>query len=205
MRTANAETPVGYGKWQNVSPLPEEAYTCGHCGDRVSSRAGYYARARKDGSGDIVATIRICPDCQGPTIFTSEGSRLPLATPGRRIENVPGSLAKLYEEARASAANGTHAAAVLVCRKILMNVAVGQGMTPGGSFGDCVRYLAANGLLRASSKPLVDRLVERCDRASHEIVAMSEEDSAAALAITEATLLLLYEFPSATHLKTSSA
>ncbi len=107
------------GNWWNPNVLKAKAWTCGYCGNLVSSDRGYHGTVNEDGSGQECAGIRICPQCKGPTFFTPEGIQHPRITIGESVPNVPPKLGMLYDEARASATAGAYTAAVLTCRKML--------------------------------------------------------------------------------------
>jgi hypothetical protein len=71
--------------------------------------------------------------CDQPTFFglDDENSQMPTTAVNSRIEDLPDELDTLYAEARGCIAVGAHTAALMVCRKILMNVAVVEGAAPG--------------------------------------------------------------------------
>jgi hypothetical protein len=51
----------------------------------------------------------------------------PLGLAGEDVEGLPAETAEAYKEARLNAASGANASCELMCRKILMHVAVGKG------------------------------------------------------------------------------
>jgi hypothetical protein len=110
--------------WYQLQTLPTKSYICGFCSDKVSSEKGYKAGKHPDGSGSQIGAIHICPNCKGPTFFTPFNGQIPSPSIGRCVSHVPEELNKLYEEARRCTTNNCQTAAVLVCRKILMNIAV---------------------------------------------------------------------------------
>jgi hypothetical protein len=72
----------------------------------------------------------ICSHCEKPTFFDQD-QQLPGVAPGSSVEHLPLDVASLYIEARNCVAASCYTAAVLVCRKLLMNIAVAQGANPG--------------------------------------------------------------------------
>ena len=62
--------------------------------------------------------------------------------PGNSVEHLPVDIEALYTEARNCVAASCYTAAVLICRKLLMNMAVSQGADAGDTFVQYVEYLA---------------------------------------------------------------
>lgn len=120
---------------------------------------------------------------------------MPTAPPGRLPEHVPDNLGKLFNEARVATASGAYTAAVLVSRKMLMNVAVEEGDKPGKNFIEYVEYLDAKGFIPPHGKSWVDYIRQRGNEANHEIRLMSADDAHALLRFIEKLLEDNYEFP----------
>ena len=112
---------------------------------------GYEAGVRQDGSGATAATIRICPSCNGPTVFVGS-QRIPGYLPGREVSNVSEELSMMCTEARLSASVGAFTASVMASRKMLMNIAVAEGAEEGLSFLDYVNFLADNHFVHLGEK-----------------------------------------------------
>jgi hypothetical protein len=178
--------------WQQQQPIQPASYTCGYCGNQVASNQGYYAVT---GAAMGPGCIRLCPSCQMPTVFSHTGESFPTSAPGKPVANVPEPLAKLYEEARLSAGAGAHTAAVLICRKMLMNIAVAEGADEGKRFVQYVEYLADKGFVPPNGRVWVDYIRTRGNEATHEIALMSQEDAVALVTFVEMLLRFIYEFP----------
>src|SRR3989442_1339700 len=118
--------------WHSASSVTSENFTCGFCGNLVAASTGWFAQEGRQGGA--AAYIRICPHCGSPTFFRVNGGMFPKAPPGRPVQGAPPDVTRLYEEARRSAGANAPTAAVLVCRKILMHVAVEKGAEVGKSF-----------------------------------------------------------------------
>jgi hypothetical protein len=194
--TLNREdTNLGNGAWRLPNDVEAATWTCGYCGDRVSSIKGWYAGEATDGSGRQIAWVRICPSCRGATYFSPNGKRSPTNAPGEPVPNVPTDLSRLYEEARSSSGVGAYTAAVLTCRKILMHIAVEEGAPAGKSFVEYVEYLANNGFVPPKGKGWVDYIRRRGNEANHEIVVMEETDATALVNFVGMLLKFIYQFP----------
>ena len=184
--------PVDATLWLQAAHYPPRKWQCGYCGNDVASNTGY---RNPPGPNYPVATILICGFCGGPTYFASDGSHHPTAKPGEDVPHLPEDLAVLYEEARVSAGDGAHTAAVLVCRKMLMHMAAANGADGNLTFLAYVEYLAKNGFIPPGAQPWVDYIRRRGNEATHELVVMTIEDSTALVRFVEMLLRFLYEFP----------
>ena len=183
------------GAWWQAYLVQRESYVCGFCGSLVGSDKGYQAGPNPDGGGPPMAYIRICPSCDGPTVFTHTGKRSPSNAPGNPVNHVPEELSQLYNEARSSAGAGAPTAAVLACRKMLMNIAVAKGAKENRPFAEYVKYLADKGYVPPDGEVWVDYIRKRGNEANHEIRLMAEPDAIALIGFVEMLLRFIYEFP----------
>lgn len=195
MTLSREDVYLAGGGWANLSSIHAQTWVCGYCGDKVSSDRGYFAGPQPDGGGGAISFIRICPSCLGPTVFTRGGKHFPGSMPGNDVANVPEKLERLYREARASVAAGAHTGAVLICRKMLMSIAVEQGADEGKRFITYVEFLSNQGYVPPNGKVWVDYIRQRGNEATHEIELMEEEDSVALITFVEMLLRFIYEFP----------
>lgn len=182
--------------WYEPQIVSNASWVCGYCGNAVASDRGLIDTSGPDNYGQGLGYIRLCPHCHYPTTFNHSGDYTPRKAPGESIANVPSELAKLYDEARASAGAGAYTAAVLVCRKLLMNLAVGEGAEEGKSFFSYVEYLAGNGYIPPKGRGWVDYIRTRGNEANHEISFMSFEDASALIGFSGMLLRFIYELPS---------
>ncbi len=181
-----------YGDWYQLQNFSPQKYVCSFCGDRVSSKEGYYAIPAK--GTYITAYICICPGCNWPTVLHS-GRQVPENAPGNPVAKVPDEISTLYDEARLSTAAGAFTAAVLVCRKILMHIAVEEKAREGLSFLSYVEYLSDKGYVPPNGKVWVDYIRQKGNEANHEITLMRKEDAVALIIFVEMLLRFIYEFP----------
>jgi hypothetical protein len=174
--------------WQSVAEVARRrAFICGYCGHDVGSAVGYY------GGNDHI--IYICPYCQKPTYFNRD-TPTPGPIFGNPVTGVPNDVNDLYNEARRCVSVSAFTAAVLACRKILMNVAVGKGAPEGKPFIDYVEYLGGKGYVPPEGKGWIDHIRKKGNDATHEINPMSEADAKDLLTFAEMLLKIVYEFPS---------
>lgn len=174
------------GGWSNTGDIGYRSYTCGFCGDRTGVRVGY--------SGATNAWIYICGGCNRPTFIEQEG-QTPAPIAGNNVNYVPTEIAILYSQARRSTQVEAYTACVLVCRKILMHVAVEQRAEPNLKFIQYVEYLADNGYVPPHGKGWVDHIRKKGNEANHEIVLMSKDDALELLSFVELLLKFVFELP----------
>jgi hypothetical protein len=111
------------------------------------------------------------------------------------VDKLPADHQALYEEARSCTSSGCYTAAVLILRKMLMNIAVAQGAKAGGSFVSYVEYLASKHFIPPNGEHWVDHIRKKGNEATHEIVLMSQSDAKELVTFVEMLLRFIYEFP----------
>ena len=174
--------------WAGRNQISSKKYRCGFCDNKVASDTGYFVNG-------LPAKIYICPFCGGPSYFLNQDVQVPGVAPGEKVEHVPDDLHELYDEARRAASVNSHTAAVLACRKLLMNIAVTQGAEEGLHFIQYVEYLADNGFVPPNGKGWVDHIRKKGNEATHEIALMKTEDAEELISFAEMLLKFIYEFP----------
>lgn len=178
---------------QSCQDVPRKAFVCGFCNTKVASVNGYNLIIDK--TIPYRGGIYICPNCGGPNFFSPDGMRYPAAALGSTVNSVPSELYALYEEARRSSSQSCFTGAVLLCRKMLMNIAVQQGAKEGLKFIEYVDYLADKGYVPPNGRHWVDHIRKKGNEATHEIAIMKEEDASDLITFIEMLLRFIYEFP----------
>ena len=187
--------PEGGAAWRTPQDLPNVAFTCGFCSTTVSSVKGYKLAAHRDASGPQIGGVYLCPNCGGPVFHAPGGRKYPSPPSGRTVQYVPDALNALYEEARRCTGENCFTAAVLVCRKMLMNIAVQEGAAEGLKFIEYVTYLSDHGYVPPNGKHWVDHIRKKGNEATHEIALMNDDDARELLGFVEMLLRFIYEFP----------
>ena len=124
------------------------------------------------------------------------GKQTPRNSAGNDVENLPVDIATLYNEARQSVSVNAFTAAVLACRKLLMNIAVNHGAKEGDTFASYIEYLAKAGFVPPNGRGWVDHIRSKGNEATHEIRLMSSEEALELISFSEMLLKFVYEFPS---------
>ncbi len=136
----------------------------------------------------------ICPVCTNGILVLEDGAIYPPPMAGREVKGLPPEIAEAWAEARRAFGAGAYTATELVCRKILMHVAVDViGMKAGEAFLKYVEELEKAGHIAAGLKPAVDKIRQRGNFATHEIPSSSREDAERTMRITYHFLVGTYE------------
>ena len=139
----------------------------------------------------VVRWLR-CPSC-GYGAVTNWDVLAPSSMPGEDVDGLPGDVKAAFTEARSCIGVGAYTAGELMCRKILMHIAVDKGASEGKTFAEYLTHLESAGYLTATMKPWVDQIRKNGNVATHEIPTASKERSFATLAFTIQLLRLVYE------------
>jgi hypothetical protein len=192
--------------WQGTAGLSSKPYTCGHCGNQLASERGYYATRNRGGVANLVAYIYVCHHCKKPTFFDETDDQIPGSTFGRAVGHIPEEDVKpLYEEARSCMKVNAYTAAILCCRKLLMNIAVAQDAKEGLHFAEYVTYLADQGYLPPNGKKWVNHIRKKGNEATHEIRIMERADAEELIEFCEMLLRFIYEYPARIEEKVQQA
>jgi hypothetical protein len=187
-------------QWHNASRITSRSYTCGYCGNKLASDEGYFTRAV--GHGNITqgelgrGFIYVCHYCNRPSYFADYGAQYPGPGFGASVGHIPSEQVEaLYEEARNCMQVNVYTAAVMCCRKLLMNVAVSEGADEGKSFASYVKYLVGKGHVPSKAAIWVDHIRDKGNDANHEIRIMNREDAERIIKFSEMMLRIMYEYP----------
>lgn len=181
-------------QWYGTTDVSHQHYKCGYCSKDAAPSKGYLSM---DGGGkNMGGYIYICPYCTQPTFMGRDGQQSPKPRIGGEIAGINNSnVAPLYREACDCTSIGSYTAAVMVCRKILMNLAVEHKANPNESFAYYVDFLDNKGYIPPQGKQWVDAIRKRGNDANHEIALMDKKDAQIILHFTEALLRINYELP----------
>ena len=181
--------------WVNITSIVNNSYTCGYCGNKVAPHQGYWASHSANAHDKV--SIYICPNCTQPTYFDHTKKQTPSIRIGNDVQGITDNgVAALYNQARDCTSLGAYTASSLLCRKILMNLAVQHGAEEGKSFIEYLEYLDSKGYVPPNGKPWVDRIRTKGNEAKHEIRLIEENEASQILKFTEMLLKFAYEFPS---------
>lgn len=167
-------------------------YHCAHCGHDVTGIvvARYVEQTIY---GLERATWLLCPSCGDASIITRSGDQFPAPIPGPDLQGLPPDISAAYDEARRCLGISALTACSMMCRKILMHVAVEKGARAGEPFEKYVNYLQEQGYIAPTMKPWVDRIRQLGNEGAHDLEAPSREATDSVLAFTGGLLRVVYE------------
>ncbi len=161
---------------------------CGNCGIHVAATIVHQPGW---------ATFLLCPSCEDGSVKTRFGAVYPAAPAGGSVNGLPDDVATAWREVRTTFAVAAYTAAEMMCRKILMHLAVDliSNNPPGKKFAEYVTDLEDAGYVAPGLRPVVDKIRSRGNVANHELPASTEADAPTTLQITEHLIRTAYEMP----------
>ncbi len=161
-----------------------QSITCGSCGRAIAANVLH--------AEDTTVWMR-CPACKAGSVRNLT-TVSPPAPAGEHVNGLPEDVAQAWREARTTHAVAAYTASEMMCRKILMHVAVGKaGSKAGQNFTDYVGDLCKKGYVPAGLDHVVDKIRARGNGATHDLPASTEDESRATLMITQHLLKGVYE------------
>lgn len=177
------------GDWFGTTQIQSQNYECGHCGNQIATNVGYHMGNRAE------TYIAICHFCNRPTFIDGGYRRYPASAPGRPVSGVGAELADLFDEARNAASAGAYTAAVMVCRKMLMNIAVEEGADKDRDYKTYVDYLGSKRLFSPKMGEFVNSIRDLGNEANHQIAPKPEKDALLAIEFVGGLIRYNYELP----------
>lgn len=199
---------IGYHdcQWQSTQELPSMEYVCWYCNADISSNKGYQLKAvgfgwSEDPYRDMATLpdvfrsgIYICHRCGFPT-FVFNNSQIPGIPYGKTFSYVPKTINTIYDEARDCYGVNAYTATVLLCRKILMHIAVEEGAKENKPFVYYVDYLRDNNLITSTSFGWVDKIRQFGNKANHDLTQNNRSEAETIISFTAMLLTTMYEYP----------
>lgn len=188
-------------KWKDNSVVAT-SYICGYCSNLVTSERGMALELPAKVDGEFYETkeagVYICPHCHFPT-FILLGDQIPGNRVGSPVKSVPKDVNNVYEEARRCFTVNAYTGTVLLCRKLLMHVAVDLGAKDDLKFVQYVNYLEDQHFVSVRSHEWVDQIRKYGNEATHEIQINTKKDAQKIIKFCEMILKMNYEYPSETN------
>jgi len=147
---------------------------CGNCGNDV----GAIEVSRYASSTGVKNWWMICPVCSYGIVVEFDGKIYPAGKYGDDLDGLPSEVNSAYNEARECMSIGAYTGCQLVCRKILMHIAVDKCEgKEGDSFANYIDNIRKAGYITPPMKPWVDRIRQEGNDATHKLDAPSKEDA----------------------------
>jgi hypothetical protein len=179
--------------WHEIKSLASKTFRCWYCGAEIASNNGY-GSLKKGGVYAGNMSVYICHSCKAPNIFDNFGYAVLNAPVGKNIDKLPENIDKVYNEARACISAGAYTAAVMLFRKILMNLSVEEGAKEGEAFTFYVDYLCKNGFVHKRQTRQASEIRKMGNDANHKIECRTQEEAFKMLKFIEFLLLNNYQF-----------
>lgn len=177
--------------WSGAQTINSSEFLCWDCSKNVASNMGYSA---SDANRHYHRKIYICPNCDSPNFFDNLGTQYPGVKYGNPVDHLPDSIKQAYNEARNCFSVSAYTASALICRKILMNIAVSKGADENKNFAYYVNWLDENRYIPPDSKNWVDHIRNIGNQGTHEIMPISKEDAEELITFSEMLLRIIFEF-----------
>ena len=164
------------------------SYTCASCNTKVS---GAVVSNFHNGLGNIQWLL--CTNCGEGSVKLSTELIFPSASFGPIIDGLPNDVKAAYTEARECISANALTACELMCRKILMHVAVEKGAKEGDTFAAYLTHLEGLGYITPPMKIWVGLIREHGNEATHLLATPTRERVESTLFFTAELLRLVYE------------
>jgi len=135
----------------------------------------------------------LCPNCKRGSVYNSEIGISPGSAFGPNIEGLPKDIENAYNEARNCMQVSAFTAAELICRKIIMHIAVEKGDKQGKSFQSYLDYLQNKGYIATTMKDWVDLIRQHGNKSTHKLDSPDQERAESTVIFTAQLLKSIYE------------
>ena len=175
-------------------------FVCVLCGAPQSSGTGW--DCGPDTSGMHWECIRVCQRGHATLLLMKPNAhqvveQLPTPNTAPPVEGIPDTnedIHKLYEEAGRCLTHSAPTGAVMICRKLLMNLAVEHaGASDDDSYQKCVKALVAANHIPTEGHPLADHICLIGNEANHELPAITRETAERVVTLPSIVLNNIYQ------------
>ena len=135
-----------------------------------------------------------CPNCKRGSVLNID-TFAPEPLLGDDVKGLPETIQHAYTEARKTFSFECYTACNLLCRKILMNVAVDKGAPEGKGFVQYIDYMSEEGHIANAMRQWVDKIKDSGNEATHKIDSSDSKSTETTLTFTTILLKNLYEAP----------
>lgn len=169
-----------------------ETYVCGHCGTKVSGAVVSSYGWQDSATNKYINKWLLCTHCSKPSAKLNH-TLFPSNPFGPPLSGLPVEVNASYQEARRCMEVNAYTAAELICRKILMHVAVDKGAKEGDSFAAYLTYLEAQGYVTPPMKGWVNLIRQHGNKSTHKLEAPEKNRAESTVMFTAELLRLTYE------------
>lgn len=181
--TGRALNLTNEGAW-----LP--GFICGWCGERQTAPV---VAALTDGNYIPLGWWIRCLSCGEPSARATNGTTAPAGLIGEDVDGLPPETSTAYLEARRCASVGAFTACELMCRKLLMHVAVDKGAKEGKPFASYLNHLKTVGYITPPMEEWTKKIKDNGNQSTHALPPVDASRAQDTLAFTTQLLRLVYE------------
>jgi len=184
--------PEKFNGFSYVTPNAATSHEvkCGNCGNNV----GAIEVSRYNSTTRLQNHWLICPVCSYGIVFEHDGKIFPAIKYGEPLEGLPKEVESAYNEARECMSINAFTACQLLCRKILMHIAVDKCKgKEGDSFENYIKNIQQAGYITPPMKQWVDKIRQEGNVATHKLEPPSPKDTENIMNFTTQLLKLVYE------------
>ena len=174
---------------------PNRVYDVGHFSQEEVNAHRYVSRSMQ---GKVIGVF-ICPHCNKPT-FIDEiiyKTQFPLPKKENDLHHIPSEVNKVYQEALDAYSAGAFTGTTLLCRKLLMSIAVNLGAKENQTFAEYVKFLDEESYITKTSRIWVDLIRKIGNKATHNLDVSTKEEAENDLKFCEMILKNNYDYPNA--------
>ncbi|GEM_PF-2070121 len=175
--------------WVNTELLISSSFICWNCNNQVASNRGYTTH-----ENGLKKKIYLCPHCHAPNVYDFNEKAILSSLPGKEIKKLPENIKNVYDEVRKCIQSNSFTGAVMLMRKIIMNIAVHEGAEENKKFTEYIDYLYNEGIVPRKSKNKADSVRNLGNSANHEIENRTQEEAKSCFEFVELLLRINYEF-----------
>ena len=205
--------------WTQCTDEDAKPYTCGYCGHLISTHDGWKTIQHKHISNPGYFAL-ICNNCGRVTFLepkyelrypAGSQSKTPRYDPpvhafvgykqtpgepyGKEVKHIEPEVKAVYDEARKCYRNEYWTACVMLCRKLIMNIAYKHeehGIAKDKNFTDYVQYMKDKHIVPSQSLEIADKILALGNSANHEIEQLDKPHALICLKFLE-SILVLYD------------
>ena len=187
-------------EWVLKDSIQEKNFQCGYCGRLVNSSKGIAAIINNGPFNSSISNfigVYICPNCNRPTFIDNyfNQTQVPLPKRDNNLKNIPLEISKVYQEALNAYSVRAFTGTTLLCRKLLMHIAVDLGAKENESFSEYVKFLDEQHYVSPRSHNWVDEIRKIGNKANHKLDMNTKEEAEKDLIFCEMILKSNYEYP----------
>lgn len=151
------------------------------------------------GSPDV-AWLR-CMSCRRGAVLNNGHDLSPSSSPLDVPQGLDRDTEWTWNEARSCLSARAYTACVMMCRKLLMHMAVQEGLPAKNAkdfaptFVQCIDHLQSEGVITKRNRKWVDRIKDIGNEANHDLASLSRDQATTVATFTRQLLHEVYELP----------